>query len=670
MKLLVIFLLFCSFLFSFEIKKDTRIVSQNYLVAKELKRYLQKIFPYSFTIKDGSFVDGFSLQYDKSLQDDEFSIVSTKNTLVIKAKNDRGLFYGIYYFLQKYLGVMFLAKDVEIIPKRDSLSLGSFKLKVKPFFSYREVFSLASEDIGFSTKLFLNGRLGHRVWQKSKNYPKQRRIFNEFSSKELLGDEYECNGQYDFADKKAQKKAISTLKEKLKDIDVKEDDYIYIQHEDRNSFCGKKEDFLDYTIALANSVDKNMLYEAYQWSRDITIKRRLPNNLSIFFSTIDANFAKPLFMKENRHILDSLRRWEKTYKDIIVWHYMVNFAGYMQPTPNIYSIDKDIKTFSHLKGVKGVFLQGAYDSVGGELDELKTWVFSKLLWDPKQNVNKLIKTFCDAYYQSSSYYIQKYIKALELLSRRLDRKVFVKTSPDKRYFDKKYIKYLESILDNAYKKADSKEIRRRILKVYSGIDYVRVIKGEASKKVKKRFEKFLKEFSIQKFAEGRDAKELFTLLKLDRKPSTPPKIVKGLKKGKDWFEYQEYSLKLCCTEYEKDKKSSDGVAATMSGEQDDWGFQLDFIDIPNGVWDVYASVKVKKNNSFKANLLPVIYYGVDPVSKGVYFGAQFEDGVYKNIKIAQIDTSKSVGEYVWIAPTGNGALKKLYVDRFFIVRKR
>jgi len=666
MKTILLVLIVSLQLFAFEIDKNTLIYSKEKDVASELKEYIKKITSYDIALTDTPKKNSIMIQRDSSLKDDEFFLDITDKKLYIKAKNKRGLYYGIYYLLQRFAGCKFLTKDVEVIPKKNSIFLENFSLKVAPRFSYREVFSLASEDKKFATKLFLNGRLGHRVVE-SKLF---RNIYNNFSSKELLGDEYKCNGQYDFADKEAQKKAISVLREKLKDIDIKEDDYIYIQHEDRNSFCGGKEDFLNYTIALAKSVDKNMLYEAYQWSRDITIKKRLPNNLSVFFSTIDANFAKPLFMEENRHILDSLRRWEKTHRDIIIWHYMVNFAGYMQPTPNIYSIDKDIKTFSHLKGVKGVFLQGAYDSVGGELDELKTWVFAKLLWNPKQNVNKLIKTFCDAYYKDASIYIQKYIKALELLSRRLDRKVYVKTSPDKRYFDKKYIKYLESILDQAYKKADNKEIRRRILKVYSGIDYVRVIKGKASKEVKKRFERFLKEFSIQKFAEGRDAKELFTLLKLDRKPSTPPKIVKGLKKGKDWFEYQEYSLKLCCTKYEKDRQSSDGVAATMSGDRDDWGFQLDLAELPKGVWDVYASVKTISNSSLTSKLLPAIYYGVDPSSKGVYFSAQFKNGVYKDIKIAHIDTLKDKGDYIWLAPTGNGAIKKLYVDRFFIVRKR
>ena len=670
MRILTLLLLISSFLLSFEIEKSSRISSQNQKAANELKSYLEKIFPYSFKVNKSADATIF-LVYDSSLKDDEFILKSTKKTLYIKAKNDRGLFYGIYYFLQRYLGVKFLTKDVEIIPKKKSLKLGNFTLKKSPFFAYREVFSGASEDIGFATKLFLNGRLGHRVWHESKNYPKLRKIYNEFSSGELIGEEFECNGQYEFANIDAKKTALENLKKKISKLDIKYDDYIYIQHEDRGSICEDRFDFLDYVIYIANSLDKNVLFEAYEWSAIPPKKdKKLPKNLSIFFSTIEANFAKAITEKENQSIYKNLKKWGEFKKDILIWHYIANFDGYLQPTPNIFSTAKNIQIFSNMKNVKGIFLQGAYESGAGELDELKTWVFSKLLWDPKQDVDLLIKQFCDAYYKDSSIYVQKYIKALDLLSKKLDNRLFVKTSVDLKYFDKKYLRYLETILDKATKAASDKEVKKRVLKLYSGIDYVAVIKGFASTKAKKRFKNFLETFDVKNYAEGRSIDGLFEILKIDRKVSKTPKMLKGLKKGKDWFEFQEYALRLCCTKYAKDPKSSDGVSVYMNGDQEDWGFQLDILNLPRGKWDVYASVRVVKNGSISSNLLPAIHYGVDPSSKGLVFSAQLKNDEYQDIKIATIDTKKSSDDYIWLSPSGNGSIKRLYVDRFFIVRAK
>jgi len=654
-------------LFSFELNQKSVIYSQDKEVAKELQKYLNKIFSSDIKIVNKPQKNSIELSLKKSSNHHEsFLISSQKDTLKITSSSKRGLFYGVYFFLEDYLGCRFLTKDVEIIPKRKKIVFKDFKISQTPHFAYREIFSRASEDKDFAKKLFLNGRLGHRVTKDTMF----RNIYNQFSSKALLGNHFECSGQYDFANKDAQKTALENLKKKLLSLSVKDDDYIYIQHEDKNSFCKEKEDFLDYTIYLALGVKKPMLYEAYQWSRDIKIDKKLPKNLSVFFSTIDANFAKPLFLDENQKILESLKKWNQQNRDILIWHYISNFGGYLQPTPNIYSTDKDIKVFSTLKNIKGIFLQGSYDSSIGDLDELKNWVFAKLLWDPKKDVKSLIKEFCDAYYQESSSFIQKYIVALESLSKKLDRRLYVKTSVELEYFNLKYLDYLEDILKKGYKKASSKEIKQRVLKVLSGVLYVKVIKGVASKKEKVMFYNFLKNKKEENFAEGRSVKELFKLLSISKKSSTPPKIVKGLKKQKDWYEFQEYALKLCCTKYTDDKKSSDGVAAVIDGDKRDWAFQLDVVDLPKGKWDVYASVKVKKSASLSKNLLPALYYGVDPSSKGVVFSAQLKDGVYKDIKIATIDTKNCKDYYVWISPTGNSAVKKVYLDRFFLVRRK
>jgi len=256
---------------------------------------------------------------------------------------------------------------------------------------------------------------------------------------------------------------LKNLKQSLKSIKVSSRDFVYIQHEDRDSFCKNRFSFLDYTIFLANNTNHKVLYEAYQWSKKPPKKRTLPKNLAVFFSTIEANFAKPITSKENREILRDLRGWDELGIDVFVWHYATNFGGYIQPRPNIYSLAKDIKEFARYKSVKGVFLQGSYDSNGGELEELRTWVFAELLWDPKQDVKRLIKTFCDAYYKESSKYVMRYIELLEKFSE-VDKRVYVKSSVELGYLDEKHLVKLERVLDRAYKSAKSKRGKRKSFK--------------------------------------------------------------------------------------------------------------------------------------------------------------------------------------------------------------
>lgn len=63
-------------------------------------------------------------------------------------------------------------------------------------------------------------------------------------------------------------------------------------------------------------------------------------------------------------------------------------------------------------GVKGIFEQGAYQSYGSEMEELRGWLLAKLLWDPKQDADKLVDQFLDGYYGSAAPSIRAYLKLI------------------------------------------------------------------------------------------------------------------------------------------------------------------------------------------------------------------------------------------------------------------
>ena len=55
-----------------------------------------------------------------------------------------------------------------------------------------------------------------------------------------------------------------------------------------------------------------------------------------------------------------------------------------------------------------MFEQGNRE-VGGEFAELRTYLISKLLWDPYANVDTLINDFLNGYYGAAGKYIRQYI---------------------------------------------------------------------------------------------------------------------------------------------------------------------------------------------------------------------------------------------------------------------
>lgn len=59
----------------------------------------------------------------KNLNRDGFRIKTENETVIIKGEIDRGTLYGIYDFLEKFMGVRFLSEDYEYVPEHENVPL-------------------------------------------------------------------------------------------------------------------------------------------------------------------------------------------------------------------------------------------------------------------------------------------------------------------------------------------------------------------------------------------------------------------------------------------------------------------------------------------------------------------------------------------------------------------
>ena len=150
---------------------------------------------------------------------------------------------------------------------------------------------------------------------------------------------------------------------------------------------------------------------AYQWSRHPPRTMRPRKNVIVRLCSIECNFAYPLDSKENASFGDDIRGWSKLTNRLYVWNYCTDFANYLQPHPDYFTIGPTLQFFA-ANGVKGVFEQGAYQSTGGNMAELKAWVTAQMLWNPKQDPNALIRAFLQGYYGQAAPKVMEYMKLL------------------------------------------------------------------------------------------------------------------------------------------------------------------------------------------------------------------------------------------------------------------
>ncbi len=695
----------------FTIASDTRILypasdSVAKAAAEYLRKALQRVTKRSLTTqtapdprhnsfllvkKDSPLLPESLRKTASTLKDDGFVIEITPDHIYLVATDDRAVWYAVYHFLEKYIGFRYVSADYTYIPPGSDLSFSSQRDIQEPAFAYREVFIHESDDWRYATQNRLNGRLGHRTMQRYQDprYGKGIAIYNLFTPHALVPQErYHCNGQIPFSDTKIQKLAAAKVTEKIRKLRPAHDDYLYLQHEDRNSFCDSDGDtaveateaFMHYCayIAAHTPGKHRFLMEAYQWSRTPPSDAKHPApNLSVMFSTIEANFAKPLNSVENDDILEDLKGWKKYSDDTIVWHYITDFGGYLQPFPDLYAVAEDLRAFSRLPNVRGVFLQGDYESPKSEFANLRIWLFGKLLWNPNQDIDLLLHTFCDTYYGKAGEAVYRYIEALHDIAARVDQKLYLKTPPTATYLKSASLDYLEKILDAGYRRVRNDPLfAGHLLEVYANLDYIRILnETDPEKRAKsiRRFGRFLQQNpKIEQYAEGSDIASLKTIMEIPRTKPSIPAEAKGKREGIGWYDFQEYTLRLCCTRIVHDPDASDGVAAIMPGSSPDWGYQLDInTNLPKGKWRIYARVKIalKPHHSLIDKGRVAFFFGIHPtLIKGGYLIAQMPQNRYKTIEIGTIDTTKRNAGYLWLSPPANDVVNTLYVDRIFAVK--
>ncbi|RUM65600.1 MAG: hypothetical protein DSZ05_05790, partial [Sulfurospirillum sp.] len=511
---------------------DTKILTR---AAEDLAYYLGTITSGSVNVLDKVPADAKSVivlhEDARGLKEDGFKLRSEGNRLHITGQNERGVLYGVFYFLDRYLGVKFLAAEYEYLPHFSRKELGEISDVQEPAFWYREIFFHEGDDPVFSLKNLLNGRLGHRTLKDEAEeiYTGGINTYS-FTSSELLGDAFRCNGQYQYANPRAQHKAAKALDAKLSELDTDKECVVILEHEDRGSVCresGKtaSEAFLSYTTYLAKRLGKKyphvrFYHQAYLWSREVPPHaQKLPPNLGVHFAPIEADFSKPLTEGENREMWRQIKGWGKLTKDMIVWHYTVNFGGYLFPYPNIPALAEDIRNLRQLPFVKGLFLQGSYETTGGDLAPLRLWVFAKLLWNPEQDVDQLISEFCRYYYGKGAESVVAYIRKRRALLKRSGGALRLKTPIDTTYLSDANLAELNAILEQGLRRVPKgTPFYEHYLALFPGIDYIRLIRGRAFRgraRVKKRFLDFLAAHpDLTHIAEGVSAENMVKVLTL------------------------------------------------------------------------------------------------------------------------------------------------------------
>ncbi|MHC4544811.1 MAG: DUF4838 domain-containing protein, partial [Planctomycetota bacterium] len=147
---------------------------------------------------------------------------------------------------------------------------------------------------------------------------------------------------------------------------------------------------------------------AYQYTRKPPRHVKPRHNVIVRLCSIECSFSKPLADERNKKFRDDIVGWSKVCNRLYIWDYTTDFRHYVMPHPNLRVLGPNVKFFVD-NNAKGIFEQGAYQSYGSEMAELRAWVLAKLLWDPKLDGGRLIDEFIEGYYGAAGPHIKAYL---------------------------------------------------------------------------------------------------------------------------------------------------------------------------------------------------------------------------------------------------------------------
>lgn len=379
-----------------------------------------------------------------TLREDGVLLRTLGDDLALLGQNPRGNLYAVYVFLEKYLGIRYLAWDSTHVPERKDVTLPSIDYSYAPPFMYRETLYFDSFPKEIAARQRLNGpytKCDASVGGKIEFFPYVHSFDDLFPEKEYFTDHPEYyglqGGKRVAGDVHAQiclsnPDVLRIAKQKvLQWIEEHPDVPIFdVSQNDGNGACEceacativKEEGsqhgpILRFVNAIADEVakkhpDRWVETLAYAYSVVPPTKTRPRDNVIIRLCHAGCFFHGFETCKQGSDLALWIDQWSQLTKRIFIWHYATNFAHYLAPNPNLDGLAKDIKYYA-AHNVNGLMIQCNYQGPGGELAELRQYLSARLLWDPSLDPMEIRTEFCRLYYGKAAKTVLEFLALMD-----------------------------------------------------------------------------------------------------------------------------------------------------------------------------------------------------------------------------------------------------------------
>jgi hypothetical protein len=400
--------------------------------------------PYEIVLGQNERIDELNTGINyQVLKEDGFVIKTDSSRLIIAGGNEKGTLYGVYSFLEKYLGCRMYTPTVKIIPSNSHITLGKINNQQVPLIGFRDTHYRATWDAEYTD------------WHKLDHAPDGERTdwgmwvhtFNELVPPQVY---YQSHPEW-FAMVKGKRLptqlclsnpavlevTVQNLRKKIAQNPSAK--YWSVSQNDNRDYCtcdlcraldsiegSPSGSIISFVNKVADQFPHKMISTlAYEYGRHAPKTLKPRDNVNIMLCSIEAYRDKPLTQDTaSAEFVKDVKDWGKISKDIIIWDYVIQFNHLLSPFPNFQVLQPNLQFFAE-NGVNAMFEQGNRE-VGGEFAALRSYIISKLMWDPYLNADSVMNDFLDGYYGAAGKPIREYIDLMreELLKNKKPLRIF------------------------------------------------------------------------------------------------------------------------------------------------------------------------------------------------------------------------------------------------------
>jgi hypothetical protein len=380
--------------------------------------------------------------FPSDLAAEEFAVLAKGRDLLLAGGSPRDTLYAVYSFLEDSVGCRWWTRTASTLPRRPTLRLGGFSVRSKPAFEYREPFWYEAFDPVWAARNKANGiqagggerEGGRQVYEgfvhtfyvlipPDKYFAPHPEWFSEIDGRRTAKDAQLC-----LTNEEMRRELTANLRALLRKNPKAT--IASVSQNDCQGFCtcpacravdaeegGPAGSLLRFVNAVAADLEAEFPGVAidtlaYQYSRKPPRLVRPRPNVIVRLCSIECSFAKPLDDPRNKAFFDDLKGWAAIAGRLYIWDYTTNFSHYVQPHPNFPVLGPNLRLFA-AHSVRGVFEQGAYQSWGSEMAELRAWALAKLLWNPGLDPARLRREFLAGYYGPAAGNVGDYLDLME-----------------------------------------------------------------------------------------------------------------------------------------------------------------------------------------------------------------------------------------------------------------